>query len=120
MAKNADQQKRADVEAAIRSLYEMFPDIRSCRSTKTKAAMEIQQKIAARKEELESDPKLVSLQKQLHLEQQAAIEKIRKMRREIDSLLRRLRLRGPTPEVIAAIEKVSNLEPVVFYDDTCF
>lgn len=120
MAKSMEEQKRNDVESAIRSLYDMFPDVHSCRRSKTRKAMEIQEKISARKAELEKDAKLVALQKQLHDEQRSTMMRIKENRRRIDGLLRQFRLRGAQDSILAAVEKMSNEEPVVFFDEDCF
>ncbi|MFO0806710.1 MAG: hypothetical protein U0791_26695 [Gemmataceae bacterium] len=120
MAKSADEQKRVDVESAIRSLYDMFPDVNSCRRSKTRKAMGIQAKIDARKAELAKDAKLVALEKQLHDERQQTVVLVKQKRREIDALLRRFRLRGAEPNLLTAVEKMSNETPVVFFDEDCF
>lgn len=119
MAKDQGEQRRNDVRSAIDSLYDMFPDVSSCRRSKTKKAMEIKAKIETRKAELEKDAKLATLQKQLRDEQQATIIRVKAKRREVDAILRRFRLRGETPELLNAIEKLSKEEPVVFFDENC-
>lgn len=120
MAKNVEEQKRADVESAIRSLYEMFPDVSSCNRAKTRKAMEITARIKAREKELEKDAKLVALKKQLHEEQQQTIVYTKEKHRQVDALLRKFRLRGATTAIIEDVEKLAKDTPVVLFSDDCY
>lgn len=118
--KTVEERKRADIEAAIRSLYDLFPDITSCGRSKTRKVMDIKEKIAARKTELEKDSKLVALEKQLHTEQQNTMTLVKTKRHEIDGLLRKFRLRGESPELLSAVENLSKESPVVLFDENCY
>lgn len=119
MAKTADEKRRSDVEAAIRSLYDLFPTTNTYPygHPKNKTIVDLKKKIAARKEELENDPIVTRLNKQLKEEQGRVAAYAREKRRKVDEILRRFRLRGESETLLREIESLAKAEPVVLSND---
>jgi predicted oxidoreductase len=114
-----------NAEAAISSLYDLFPKpetrYNSCPTVKTKELASLDKRIAARKKELddvaEKDSKLIKLQEQrkdLHCD---TVKRADTLHRRVDELMRRLRVRGVTEELLDGIEQLSKEKPAI---DACF
>lgn len=117
-AKNAEQRRKEEIEAAIRSLYDLFPEP-GYRKGKTKKTYDLLKKIAAREKELADDAKLRDLKEQLKTEQGHIVRYGKERRQEVDAILREFRLRGESGPLLSKIEKLAKAEPVVLFDEDC-
>jgi hypothetical protein len=119
MSTKEQAKTNANVEAAIRSLYDLFPSITSCRNSRTPEVVAIERKIKARKDELAEDKKLAALLQQ-EKQIRANVKKTANSRRqEVDALLRRFRLRGVTDKLLSDIEALAAQSPIVICDYDC-
>lgn len=107
------------VESAIRSLYQLFqpPPHHGCSRVKTKDVAAIEKRIAHRKRELDNDPKLIALTDQLTQARKEGFAKATALHRRVDSLLRKLQLRGVTDGLLKEIESLERESPVLIGDD---
>lgn len=126
MSAKAIKQERKDVEAAIRSLYDVFPDpnIRhGCSNFKTKEIVKLQRKIKERENELEEkiskDSQLVKMKAELKEMTCNSMNRALKLHRGVDDLLRRLQVRGVSADLLEDIEKHSRETPVVTEECIC-
>lgn len=120
MATDKDAKRRSDVEAAIRSLYDLFPETTnySHRGKSTNKVLGLQRAISARKAELDKDSKLANLQKQLKTEQARVNAYAREQRKAVDALLREFRLRGESEALLKKVETLARTEAVVLQEDS--
>lgn len=117
--KTPEQQKKEEVYAAIRSLYDMFPDSRSCRRLRTKETLLLEKKIKERKATLEKDTVVLGLEAKLKAVKTSVADICQQQRRKIAQIERTLNLRGPSEQLIKDIEKLSKEEPVILLDYDC-
>lgn len=117
MSKTKDDKIKDQVEAAICSLYQMFPRFTGCNRVNTTEVVVIERKIRQRESELAKDAKLAKLREELASAKKTTMKKSNDIRAKIDKLRTRFRLRGVTEELIADIEKLAELEPIVECSD---
>lgn len=116
MAKTNEQKRADDVYAAISSLYDLFPVVKdrynNCVDVNTKEIQQLRKKIKKRKDQLAADAELLKLESELKEEKCKIVNAMKTQRAKVDDLLRRLRVRGVTPDLLDDIEKVSKEKPV--------
>jgi beta-phosphoglucomutase-like phosphatase (HAD superfamily) len=114
-AKNEEAQRRKDVESAIRSLYDRFPKAEdrygNCSNIQTKETNEIRRRIKKRKAVLDNDPEMKKLNKELKEETCKVMTASKVQRDKVDDLLRKLQVRGASPELEDEIERLSKEKP---------
>lgn len=113
----ADEKKRAaNVESAIRSLYDKFKDPSanrySCSDLKTKEIKTIKKKIDKRQKELDADKQLSSLKKELKDETCKVMKAAKYQHERIDELLRKFQVRGVSPDLLDEIDDLAKQKPV--------
>lgn len=120
---SADQQRRDDVEATIRSLYSMFPTKSSCHRYHTvesnKLSRAIKEREKALKDAMENDKEIKSLRDKKAVALKTVANRSSEGSAKVEALMRSLRLHGVTDKLVQDIEKVAAMEPVVLVDDDC-
>lgn len=124
MAKTSEQKRKDQIEAAIRSLYQLFPMTgfrHGCHSVRTRETCILDRKINKREKELElkikEDAELKQLRKELAAEKKRVHAILKDAHREIDAILRQYQLRGESEELLNRIEKMAAKEPIHMIDD---
>ena len=121
MAKTNDETRKDEVRSAILSLRDIhcMPSRSGCQGVRTAKTVAIEKQIEARKKQLESDPKLVKLRGELATERKLTLDQAKKANEQIDTLLRRLNLRGVTEDLLKDIEKLAAATPVKLLGHDC-
>lgn len=118
---NQEKKQASNVESAIRSLYSKFKDLSgsrfSCVQVNTKEIEAIRRKIAKRKKELDADKQLKALEKELKDESCRVILAAKAQHERVDGLLRKLQVRGVSPDLLDEVEALSNEKPA--YVEVC-
>lgn len=125
MAKSRTDELREtkNAESAIRSLYDKFKRVDTryggCPDLYSKETRALKKKIKSRKDELEKDPKLVKLEKELTTESCRIAKLANDQRDRVDELLRQLQVRGLSPDLLDQIELMSEMKPAYVEECSC-
>ena len=121
MSKTSEDKRARKVEESIRSLYDLFkdPSGRGCYNIQTKATKALEKKIKARRDELDNDKTLMSLEKELNEEKCRIKKEALILRRQVDELMRRFNVRGVSDQLLDDIEALSKKKPVLEDDCDC-
>lgn len=121
-----EQKDRKDLEAAINSLYDLFPDPDTkygCSNLKTKELVKLRKAVTniedGLKEQLKMNLKLVKAKKELNEKTCETVNEAHRLHRKVDELRRRLNVRGVTEQLRDEIEELAATKPIITGECMC-